>query len=280
VPGRKPRLRDRDVDILLALAKMRILRTSDLSRLFFGAKGTCQKRLRKLYDAGLARAVVTDLAAENRYALTKLGHDLLVGALGDADMPPFRPAPRIDGRSIEHLDLLNGYRIAVALGAAEHGLELRTFLPDWDLRAKDPHATLVPDAIVALARSSGAAGPAGPSGQIVYALEVDTGTEAVSIVRRKFERYRERHALGQTLFGFCPSAVLVLTATERRARTLARQVDQLGSGGASPRVLFGIASTISPDGGIMSGLAFPRDLVTTAGPGGAAFQRGFLRRAA
>ena len=268
VRGRDARLCDRDLDILLALAKMRLLRTSDLTRLFFSAKGTCQKRLRKLYDAGLVRAVVTDLASENRYAATRLGYDLLQEALEGTALPPFRPAPRVDGRNVTHLDLLNGYRIALALGAGERGVELRTFVPEWELRAKDHLATLVPDAIFSIAS---------PGSDVLHsALEVDTGTEASNVVLRKLSKYRERHALRQPIFGFTVEALVLLAKTERRARALAKQVIQSGGTASGPILLLGTEGTVMTCGGLDSGLTMARDLEAAKG-GSGAFTLGLAR---
>ena len=215
---------------------------------------------------------MTDLAAENRYALTRLGHDLLAEALDGVELPPFRAAPRIDGRSVLHLDLLNSFRISLALGAPNHGFELRAFVPDWELRAKDPLASLVPDAVVILSIIGR------PPCSLVFALEVDTGAEAASLVLRKLERYRERHALGQKCFGFSPAVVLFLTETERRAKTLARHVVESGSQGATPSVLFTTTVMAQPDGGVVSGVALPKALVA-AESAASAFRSGLARLA-
>lgn len=256
VRGRGTRLCRRDVDILLALAKMRLLRTTALTRLFFSAKGTCQKRMRKLFDAGLVRAVVSGVADENRFALTKLGHTLLAETALEAPLATYRPAPRVDHRSVQHLDLLNEFRIAVALSVAEAGLELRAFVPDWELRAQDTQAALVPDALVALARPES-------DRQTVLALEVDTGSMTPGIVAKKVVRYRERRALGQKVFGAVPHAVVLLVRTERRARSVARQIVATSGEGAAPIVLLGLERELLGDGGVSGGLRTPKDLLAT-----------------
>lgn len=268
--GRGARLRPRDVEILMALAKMRLLRTSDIARLFFAAKSTGQKRLRKLFDLGLVRAVVTDLASENRYALTRLGYELLLSVNDGRDIPPFRPAPRADGRSLVHLDLLNSYRIALATGCGAVGIGLQSFLSDWDLRASDSQATLIPDAIVTLALP-------GAVKRQVLAVEVDTGTEAASLLLHKLVRYREKAAMRQPLFGTSPAVVVVVTKTERRARTLARHAIGAAAHDGVPLLLFGTDATILADGGITTGLARSGDLVTAEKVAKVAFWRGVLK---
>lgn len=227
---RSTRLRSRDVDILLALAKMRLLRTSAITELFFGAKGTAQKRLRKLFDAGLVRAIVADLASENRYALTALGHAFLVEAAGDEEVPPLLPVPRVDGRRLTHLDLLNGFRIALAQSAADGGVTLVRFRPEWELRAEDPHATTVPDAIVVVR---------GDERDVVIALEVDVGTEPPHAILKKLDRYEAARIQRRSVFGMPDPRPLILVQTARRARSIARAVRK-----DHPRIALGVARVV------------------------------------
>lgn len=247
------KLRDRDLDILLALAKMRLLRTSDLARLFFRAVATCQKRLRKLYDAELIRAVMTDLAAENRYALAPLGHALLVEELGESAVPKWRPSPRTDGRRLAHLDLLNRYRVALAKEAPRLGVELARFVPEWELRAADPKAPIIPDALVALLL---------PAGRLTLAIEVDTGSETPAAVAKKARAYREASTMRRSVFGAVAPGILFVTSSTRRARSAARALcrAKLGRG-----VLLGAAPFVLADGGLGSGLTVADGLAARDG---------------
>ncbi len=239
--GRGLRLKERDLDILLALAKMRLLKTSDLARLYFSAVGTCQKRLRRLYDAGLARAIATDLAAENRYALTRLGHGLLVRALDEGAVPAFRSAPRVDGRTLKHLDMLNQYRIGLAKGCASRGVRLVRFMPEWDLRAMAPDARLIPDAMFELALAEE---------RMIFALEVDTGSEPPTTVRKKLEAYASHTLGGTTIFGAAQPVVLFVVPTKRRALALARASEGVGDG-----VFVAVAADVHDAGGVVGGFA-------------------------
>ncbi|HEY5960544.1 MAG TPA: replication-relaxation family protein [Polyangiaceae bacterium] len=211
---RGARIRHRDIDILMALVRMCLLSTSQLTRLFFGAKGTCQKRMRRLFDAGFVRPIVIELAAENRYAITRLGYAYLERIWEKGQVPPFRQPPRIDRGGLEHLDMLNEVRIAMALGAPRCGLRLARFVPDRELRASAPESPIVPDAAVVLSSER-------RNWQL--ALEVDTGTESAPVFGRKLLRYQGAADHGQSVFGMNDPVVLVVTLTERRARTLTRQ---------------------------------------------------------
>lgn len=250
MPKRGIRLRDRDVEILLAIAKMRLVRTTEISRLFFEAKGTAQKRLRKLFDAGLIRAIVADLASENRFAITRLGHAFLEGALDSDEVPPYRNPPKSDGRSLVHLDLLNAYRVGLAVGAREHGVELQRFRTDWELRSSAPHAALVPDALISIAVGGKSLG---------LALEVDVGTEALSVVRRKLVRYAELHARNSLLFAMRVDALVFVVEGRRRARSIASLLN--GSTAASATFI-GVPPLVMETGGLVSGLSTAEALIT------------------
>jgi hypothetical protein len=264
VRGRGVRLRARDLEILLALAKMRLLKTSDIARLFFGAVGTTQKRLRKLYDAGLVKAAAPDLAAENRYALTRLGDALLRETLGDAAVPVYRCAPRVDGRALRHLDMLNGYRIALALGAARVAVTLHRFTPEWDLRSENPTADLVPDAVFVLH---------GPQTQAGFALEVDAATEPPMTVAKKLDAYESKALGGAAVFGVAAPIVLLVVPTSRRAVSLSRA---LGAERRATDVLVGITDHLLPDGGLRAGFCRPQDIVLAADGGSELHSRGLL----
>lgn len=252
IHGRGFRLQERDLDILLALAKMRLLSTSDIARLCFNASGTAQKRLRKLYDRGLVRTIVADLASENRYALTPFGHALLEQALEGEAIPPFRPAPRADAACVGHLDLLNRYRIALARGVTEHQLELVCFTPEWELRARDPQAEIVPDAAVVLGKNRA---------RLEVALEVDIGTEPGRTVDKKLDRYESARLARRSVAGLRSPLVLLVTAKPRRALSLARIMDAA----RGKNLLLGSCPYVLEDGGITTGLSTMRQLATQDG---------------
>ncbi len=69
---------ERDLWILNALGKMRFLTTGQIARLFcYGSSSAANNRLRQLFDAGLVRVWVRNLAADNIYAITPAGRQVL-----------------------------------------------------------------------------------------------------------------------------------------------------------------------------------------------------------
>ena len=71
------RLRESDYWLLEALAKMRFLKTSQITKLFQKSRWTTNKWMRKLVDAGLVRVWVRSLAEENIYSLDRAGARML-----------------------------------------------------------------------------------------------------------------------------------------------------------------------------------------------------------
>jgi DNA-binding transcriptional ArsR family regulator len=64
--------------VLDALAKMQFLTTRQIGHLLFnGSRSAANKRLRKLFDAGLVRVWLRSLNTDNIYALAPRGRRLL-----------------------------------------------------------------------------------------------------------------------------------------------------------------------------------------------------------
>lgn len=258
VRDRNMQIRPRDIAILEALTRMRAVRTTDIKRLFFKSKSTAAKRLRRLFDSGLTRPLVIDLAQETRHSITRVGHDVLADAMED-DVPQFHGAPRFNGRQVAHHDLLVATWASIVLGATRHGASLTMFRPEWELRSENPHAVLVPDALFVLEKDTAT---------IRIALEVDTGTERRRVLAHKIERYNALDASRDPLFGIQPDAVLLVTLKERRARRLAQQ---LGSRAGIPLIL-STGLFMAQDGGLSTGLATPSVLANPE----FSFSSGFL----
>ena len=76
--GVQARINERDRWLLDALARMQFLTTRQIARLLFnGSRSATRRRLRKLFDAGVIRAWMRSLNADNVYALTPRGRQLL-----------------------------------------------------------------------------------------------------------------------------------------------------------------------------------------------------------
>src|SRR2546422_2735044 len=109
---RTARLRPRDSAIVESLGTLRFATSRQLARLHFGGScGAANKRLRKLFDAGLIRAWARSLAEENVYSLDRAGLRLL----NPVDRKAASAPRSLDG-NLDHLLAINEFRIGLALG--------------------------------------------------------------------------------------------------------------------------------------------------------------------
>ncbi len=189
-------LRERDRWILDALGKMRFLTTTLLAGLFFaGSRTAANKRLRRLYDAGLIRIWVRGLPLDNVYALTPGGRDALNDTVDAAAPMPSCPR-RLDGQ-LDHLLAINAVRIAFAVSQTD--AVLAWWQSDWDLRAFASHET-VPDARFALRWPNGE--------EHTFALEVEYQTRTPRKFLTKMLRYVGSRS--GPLSGFATDTILVV----------------------------------------------------------------------
>jgi len=181
--GVNVRLTDRDRHVFEALGRFRLARTRDLQLTCFRGihPTTAGLRIRKLFDAGFLDVHSGRIGEENVYVLGRAAKDWRLG-----------PVPR--GNLQHHLAIVHAWAILAA--NVPESLLLERSLPDWELREDAPHLEVIPDLFMVL------------SGKAL-AVEVDLGTEALPVLRRKLDAYRSL----DRLFGY-PFAVSVMA--ERR----------------------------------------------------------------
>lgn len=198
--GIRVELTDRDRDVLLALARFRLARSSQLYRYAFAGirRDTATCRLRRLFDSRHVSVVPSGPLTENVYRLGPIGRQVL-----QAEGVGLRPTPR--GGIEHHLAIVESW---TRLGA-EPGIELARCLPDWELREELGLGELavIPD-LFALVRLEGQLIP--------VAIEVDCGTESGSVLRSKAERYAALWGRSPGLFGWERFAVLIVLHDPRR----------------------------------------------------------------
>ena len=197
---------ERDDAMLHALARFRLARTSDLVAYAFAGvrRDTAAVRLRRLFDSRFLAVLPPEQGEENIYRLGPAGKAHLAeeGVVAGG-------VPR--GGLDHHLAIVETW-VAVA-GLA--GLELERALPDWELREqfRTTELHVVPDLFL-LIRVGGH--------QHAVAVEVDRGTESVSVLNRKLEAYRSLWGQAPGLFGYDRFGVVVVCqAVSRRAQLAA-----------------------------------------------------------
>jgi hypothetical protein len=173
---------ERDRWLLQSIGKLRFVTTGQVLRLRFArSRSAANKRLRRLFDAGLVRVWVRCLEEENLYALTPAGRAALIyGATAEDDACALH-VPRGLDRDLDHTLAINDVRIALATTLPPQDAELLSWRSDWDLRAQGS-AHLVPDARFGVRWSDG--------NETTFSLEVDRNTKSVSAFLRKLLMYR------------------------------------------------------------------------------------------
>lgn len=230
------RLTARDKALLTALSRFRIARSSDLIRLGFPRtrRDGAQRRLRKLFDAGLITVHLRGLNDENLYALTRKGRELL-GVQESA-------RGRIPKKGLNHHLAVVSTWVDIALGVGKHtAMRLDSFQPERVLReqfGRQGHP-VIPDALVQLCLHH----PQGNHRVLRVALEVDLGTEHRPTLERKFRAYENIRQSVPELFG---PGELVLAVCARGAtdRRLARVRTLLASRYAGQRWLWRTAAEL------------------------------------
>ena len=204
--------RERDTQILWALYKMHLLRTSDITRLFFNSSITAYHRLRKLFDAGYVKTWVTQLHYENIYSLTRRGADYLANQYDIDDTAIFMPKG-IHRMNLQHLFLLNTFRISLVLDIKKtENYELTFFKPEWELKkiSSPSFGGIIPDALFGVRKNKKLENEID-----VFALEVDCGNENLSyFMKTKVRRYIS--ALHSGIFYTNIFKVIVFTENQHR----------------------------------------------------------------
>jgi hypothetical protein len=198
-------LTERDSAVLNALSRFRLARTSDLlSYAFAGVRrDTAAVRLRRLFDSRLLAVLPPTQGVENVYRLGPAGK----AWLAEEGVPGGR-VPR--GGHEHHLAIVQTW---VTLARLD-GLELERALPDWEIREQFGVAELqvVPDLLL-VARAG--------EHRHAVAVEVDRGTESLTVLNRKLEAYRSLWGRSPGLFGFEQFGVAMVCVSARRAQLTA-----------------------------------------------------------
>ncbi len=228
------RLTERACWLLEALGKMRFLTTSQVAGLGFnGSRWAAQKRLRRLFDRGLVRVWVRDLASDNLYSLDRAGATVLDGQSHESGA---WSTPRGLNRNLEHLLAINQVRVFLVLGLQELGGEILWWRSDWELRTRF-RDKVIPDALFLIEWVG--------MGKQVFALEVENCSRSPRKFITKILRYRSLVARGGGLYGTADFITLVVG---RDDRSLERYRISLGHAQLSSRVWFTALEELEANG--------------------------------
>lgn len=211
------RVTERDTWLLEALATMRFLTTSQIARLFFGgSRWAANKRLRRVFDAGLVQVWVRSLSEDNIYAVSRRGLRCIEDH--SEDLALHATAPRgLDG-NLTHLLAINQVRIALALTLPHTDGAITWWRSDWDLRAHG-RERLIPDALFEVAWAG--------HGTRTLALELDNHTKSPRRFLHKVLAYASRRHRGQSLYGLSEVVLLVVGRDPRWVERYRQSLDTI-----------------------------------------------------
>ena len=182
---------ERDLEVLLGLARYRYLRTSQIEQLCFPSRRVANRRLGVLVEHGLVRrfrqlAVPGHGSNEFVYYLSAEGAAEAAAELGRESVAYPKPGDR--GQGMKHLLGIIEVWLALDLACRRNGPEVVRFWPEWegemkgsrfvpfvadetpDLYDESRRNGLQPDAAFILGREGR---------QALHFLEVDRGTESI-----------------------------------------------------------------------------------------------------
>lgn len=201
------RIRDRDLWIFEALGKMRFLTTAQLARLFFGGSRWCaNKRLRRLYDAGLVVVWVRSLAEENLYSLSRKGRETL-RCEAEVQQPRIYCPGGLD-KQLTHLLAINDVRVGMIAALSDNVGHLIEWHSDWDLR-QHAGALIVPDSIFTIQWTDAS------TATRTYSLEIDHHTKSTTRFLNKIVGYAAVRHQPTGLFGFRDYTMLIVVCDQR-----------------------------------------------------------------
>lgn len=221
-------LTERDLGIVFALARLRVVSGAQLERLCFteitsSARGRIRRRvMARLIELGLVVTLdrrvggVRAGSAGLVYTLSGAGWRLVDLLEKKSETPRRRTRETPGAMFLSHALAISAIYVDLVERASVGGVEIGVFDVEADARWPDgTEQVLRPDALVAVA-SGGV--------EDVWWLEVDLGTESLARIRRMLDRYQQFARDAETgPFGVVPR-VLVTVVDDKRLRDVQRLI--------------------------------------------------------
>ena len=236
------RLTERDIQVVLAVHRYRVLRREQIQQLFFPSQNTANERLKRLYQHGFLerRQVPVEYGegtAQALYLLEEKGADLVAEQLGiDREEITWRAAHNQVGTAfLDHTLLVNQVRLTFELAAQEAGYGIPSWIGEEELKA-NPEYVNIPMSTGKWSRVAVI-----PDGYFVldlgdkrahFFLEVDRATEANKRWGQKVQAYLEYTRSGKYTerYGTRSLRVLTVTTGDKRLANLKRATQRAGGG--------------------------------------------------
>jgi hypothetical protein len=251
------RLTERDIDVVEAVNRYRVLKQEQIQSLYFGSQATAKFRLAKLYDHGyLERKFLPVMLGEGRsptlYVLDKKGADLLRVERGYDELMWYSSSKDLKTEFLEHTIAINEVMVAVTLAARQEGFILEKWAGENDLKADYDYVTIrtasgkrervpvLPDSYFSLIAHNR---------RHHFFLELDRGTMTLDRFKTKVRAYMAYHESGgyEKRYGTKSLRVLTVIAAkssgEKRIKNLKMASEQVGG---KHRFWFATANLLIP----------------------------------
>lgn len=235
---RRMRLQERDIDIVEAVHRHRVLRQGQIQRLFFGPrnKSGTQRRLELLYDHRyLERVFLPMLPGEGGsptlYVLDKAGADLLRLTRGYDEIPWQGGSKAVKADFLAHTVATNEFMVSMSVACQAQGVELESWQTERELKrdydyvsvttptGRRQRLAVVPDSYFTLV-ADGRRYP--------FFLEMDMGTMTLARYKSKVQAYMVYRRRGyEARFGRTSLRVLSVTPGQRRLENLKRAAEEV-----------------------------------------------------
>lgn len=253
------RLTPRDIALVDAIYRCRVLRRDQAQRLFFPSKNTANQRLKLLHQHGfLARRRLPveygQGSGQALYLLGGRGAALVAAQLGVdvAEIGWRRTHNHVSSPFLEHTLMINDVRLAVEAAASQQGYQIETWLREEELKVAPDRVwvetqarqrrriAIVPDAYFRLSTAGHRA---------CFFLEADRATETQGRWAQKIRAYLAYVHSGSYLrrYGSRSLRVITVTTGEKRMVNLVRTTAQVCRADEQRLFWFATLDQIAPE---------------------------------
>lgn len=255
-PGRS--IQPRDLDVLEAVHRFRILSQKQIQLLFFGSRETAKYRLQFLFDKGyLERKFLPPTQGMGRtpilYILDRRGAEALRAERGYEDIRFYSSSKDVGEYFLKHTLAINDFMVALTLACRIHGFTFESWQTENEVKAdydrvsiksetgKREDMPILPDAIFSFIAFNK---------RNRCMLELDRGMEKTETFTKKVRAYTAYYDSGgyQARYSTNSGRVLTIITTQFQGeKRLANLKKATENAGGKRRFWFALAKNITPE---------------------------------
>ncbi len=220
-------LQPRDIDVIEAVYRFRMLSQAQIAALYFGSKATAQYRLEKLYDHQfLERKFLPVSLGEGRsptlYILDRRGVETLRTERGYDEVKWFGTSKGLSADFLSHTIAMNDVMVLVRLACRAQGFELEKWQAENEVKADYDRVTVqsqggkrevvpvVPDSYFTIVANQR---------RYPFFLELDRGTMTLARFKNKIRAYLAYYKSGAYEKRYGTQSIRVLTVVSTKSQS-------------------------------------------------------------